>query len=100
MVKYIIKPSKKQTIFDFLSTMYSGEKLSRVRVIVAENKPRTITRWAKWLPFDLIDSCLMEEHEVEIIPDDTYKVLTESKNLEEKTDGTNISEINFEELGI
>ena len=42
----------------------------------------------------------MEEHEVEIIPDDTYKVLTESKNLEEKTDGTNISEINFEELGI
>ena len=100
MVKYIIKPSKKQTIFELLSTLYSGAKLSRVKVIVAENKPRTITRWAKWLPFELIDDCLMDEHEVEIIPDDTYKVLTETKKLEENIDGTNDSDIDFEKLGI
>lgn len=68
MVKYIIRPSKRQELLDIIYEKYTGDKRSRGKSVVVYNKPMTYTRWANWFDLNTLDEALMEEgyEEVEV----------------------------------
>lgn len=84
MVKYIIRPSKRQELLDYINDTYTGDKRSRGRCVVCYNKPMTYTRWANWFTLDILDEALIEEGYEEIV--------VEENEEETKED--------FEDLGI
>lgn len=68
MVKYVIRPSKRQELLELINERYTGNKRSRGKCVVIYNKPMTYTRWANWFDLDTLDDALMEEgyEEVEV----------------------------------
>jgi len=68
VVKYVIRPSKRQELLELINERYTGNKRSRGKCVVIYNKPMTYTRWANWFDLDTLDDALMEEgyEEVEV----------------------------------
>lgn len=96
MVKYVIRPSKRQELLDIIDTKYVGDKRSRGRGLVIYNKPMTYTRWANWFDLNILDDALMEEGCEEIIVDNE-KVFNEEVS---KEDTEKSMELDLEDLGI
>lgn len=73
MVKYIIRPSKRQELLKSVSNSYEGVNRSRIKNIIIENKPKSYIRWNKWFDLEVLDDILMEEDCEEVSVEDAQK---------------------------
>ena len=96
MVKYVIRPSKRQELLELINSNYEGNKRSRGRVLVINNRPMTFTRWANWFDLNTLDNALMEEGYEEVVVDN-------EKYFDEEVSSEDIEksmELDMENLGI
>ena len=68
--KYIIRPSCRKDVIDFINNNFKGSKYSQANKRVIENHPMTFKRWMYYFDFELLDNILMEEDCVEIVEDE------------------------------
>lgn len=94
LVKYIIRPSKRQELLDDVMTKYTGEKRSRMKSLIVYNKPKSFARWANWFDLDVLNNVLMEEDCEEIVVNQENNF-----NIEADLNADNVFE-NIENLGI
>lgn len=96
MVKYVIRPSKRQELLDIVSEKYTGNKRSRGRGVVIYNKPMTYTRWANWFDLDTLDDALMEEgyEEVEVSNEELFNETATEEDV------ANAMNFDIKDLGI
>ena len=73
MVKYIIRPSKRQELIRYVNNTYEGVNRSRTKSIIIENKPKSYIRWSKWFDLEVLDDILMEEDCEEVPVEDAQK---------------------------
>ena len=96
MVKYIIRPSKRQELLDIINEKYTGDKRSRGKCVVIYNKPMSLARWANWFDLETLDKALMEEgyEEIEVNNEKVFNEEISNEDIEKSL------EFNFEDLGI
>ena len=68
--KYIIRPSKKQEVLDYIEQNFKGTKYQTALSRVFDNKSMSWKRWMYYFDFNFLENVLMEDDCVEIVEDD------------------------------